>query len=150
MPGKTAVLPAATSELQVCMEGDALSVREGLRQALAQDPLRSLSPDDRGTAEIVLAEVLNNIVEHAYARFPGRISLSVSQAGGLLICRVEDQGAPMPELAPPSGRQVDPRDLPEGGFGWHLIRTLSADLTYERSDGRNLLRFSLPAEQSDA
>ena len=42
--------------------------------------LRSLSPDDRGTAEIVLAEVLNNIAEHAYARFPGQIRLSLSQA----------------------------------------------------------------------
>ena len=43
-------------DVVISMGSDPLSVREGLRQVLAQDPLRNLSADDRGTAEIVLAE----------------------------------------------------------------------------------------------
>ena len=132
------------------MASDPLSVREGLRQSLSQDPLQGLSPDDRGTAEIVLAEVLNNIVEHAYARFPGTIRLRLSLGQGVLVCCVEDDGVAMPSGQAPSGTPTDPTDLPEGGFGWHLIRTLSTDLVYERDGPMNRLHFSLPAEQSCA
>jgi serine/threonine-protein kinase RsbW len=147
MPGKAAELPVA-DDLMVSMAYDSLSVREGLRQSLSQDPLKGLAPDDRGTAEIVLAEVLNNIVEHAYASFPGKIRLHLSLGQGVLVCRVEDDGVAMPTGAAPNGRLSDPNDLPEGGFGWHLIRTLSTDLVYERDGPMNRLRFSLPAEQS--
>ena len=35
-------------------------------------------------------------------------------------------------------------DLPEGGFGWHLIHSLTNDLTYLRTGGCNRLRFLLP------
>lgn len=136
------------NEMHVAMDSDPWSVRDGLRRAMGQDPLASLSPDDRGTAEIVLAEVLNNIVEHAYARFPGTIRLRLTLGPGQLHCCVEDEGLAMPSGEPPSGKAVDPQDLPEGGFGWHLIRTLSSGLTYERAGTLNQLRFALPAEQS--
>ena len=39
-------------------------------------------------------------------------------------------------------------DLPEGGFGWHVIRTLSKDLHYRRENGRNQLSFRLDTTQS--
>ena len=147
MPDKSRV-SADAADLTIAMASDPLSVREGLRQSLSQSPLQGLSPDDRGTAEIVLAEVLNNIVEHAYASFPGQIRLRLSLAQGMLVCAVEDDGLPMPLGEPPAGALGDPNDLPEGGFGWHLIRTLSSDLCYERAGPMNRLCFSLPAEQS--
>ena len=43
------------------------AVRETLARMMAAMPLAGLSDSERGTAEIVLAEVLNNIAEHAYA-----------------------------------------------------------------------------------
>jgi serine/threonine-protein kinase RsbW len=117
-----------------------------LRRLFDGQPLRLLSEDDRGTAEIVLSEALNNIVEHAYAAHRGQIEVCVRVVRGALICTVIDQGLPMPGESLPEGRLPEVRgveDLPEGGFGWHLIRTLSSDLAYSRVNGRNELRFRL-------
>ena len=138
----------ALSEALFRLPADALSVRDGLRRAFAAEPLLSLTEDDRGTAQIVLAEVLNNVVEHAGAAGRGPILLALSLDGGLLHCRVEDGGEAMPGGALPAGPPRDPAALPEGGFGWHLIRLLCLGLRYERAGDRNRLSFSLPAERS--
>ena len=133
---------------QFRMRSDPVSVRLGLQEALSSEPISRLTEDDRGTVQIVLAEVLNNVVEHAYATASGSIVVSVSLNDGTLNCRVEDEGIAMPGGQPPDGLPPDPAELPEGGFGWHLIRTLCHNLCYEQIDGINRLSFSLPAEQS--
>ncbi|MEZ5798130.1 MAG: ATP-binding protein [Paracoccaceae bacterium] len=130
------------------MASDSRDVRAGLHRALQAEPLSLLSADDRSTAEIVLAEVLNNIAEHAYAQGDGTILLSLALGHDRLDCVIEDQGGPMPGGALPEGAAPDPARLPEGGFGWHLIRTLCCDLSYERIGPTNRLKFSLPAERS--
>lgn len=132
------------------MSSEAGSVRDCLHRAMASAPMTLLSDDDRGTAEIVLAEVLNNVVEHAYAELSGDIRLSLALKPGQLDCQIEDDGVPMPGGDAPAGNLPDPEDLPEGGFGWHLIRVLSSGLTYQRLGKTNRLSFSLPAERSSA
>ena len=42
--------------------------------------------------------------------------------------------------------QDAPQDLPEGGFGWFLIRSLTRDLTYLREDGYNMLCFCVDVD----
>lgn len=138
--------PDPVISTHVTIPGDALAVREGLKALFDTIVLRSLPEDGRGTAEIVLAEALNNIVEHAYARHPGEIEISLQLRPNELVCRIADTGLPMPDAKLPEGTlapisSLD--DLPEGGFGWYLIRTLSHDLHYHREDGRNLLCFRL-------
>jgi serine/threonine-protein kinase RsbW len=130
------------------MASDAHSVRDGLQRALRSRPFELLAPADRNTAEIVLAEVLNNIVEHAYSTGPGPIRLWFGLEPGQLCVRIEDEGRPMPGNRLPAGQLPLPADLAEGGFGWHLIRSLSTDLRYDRCGGVNRLCFRLPAEQS--
>ncbi len=142
--GGAGVMPAASFR----MTSDPLSVRDGLRLALQSAPLSLLNPGDRSTAEIVLAEVLNNVVEHAYSGQAGPIRLWLDHEPGRLRCRIEDEGAPMPGGCLPAGRLPDTAELAEGGFGWHLIRSLALDLQYERAGGTNRLHFDLPAEQS--
>lgn len=137
-------MPAAPAQFR--MVSDPQSVRDGLRLALTSSPLAQLSPADRGTAEIVLAEVLNNVVEHAYAAHAGEIHLSLAVADGQLHCVIEDEGNPMPGGEPPAGTLPDAHLFPEGGFGWHLIRSLSSGLDYRRQGDMNRLSFSLPAE----
>lgn len=95
--------------------------------------------------------MLNNIVEHAFAgRAPGQVSVSLMHAdtGDALLCRVEDDGHPMPGMALPEGHMqpVAERieDLAEGGWGWTLIRALTEEIVYERQAGRNRLHFRLP------
>ena len=129
------------------MLGDAPSVREGLARALRQPPLSEMSAEARSEAELVLAEVLNNIAEHAYAAGCGPITLCLTAQPGRLCCRVEDQGAPMPDHRLPPGNPPPPLDLSEGGYGWHLIRQLTTGLRYERVGSVNQLSFVLMQRQ---
>ncbi|WP_432280423.1 ATP-binding protein [Tropicimonas omnivorans] len=102
----------------------------------------------RTSTELVLAEVLNNIVEHARPDFAAPIDVTV-RTGCDVRCRVIDRGTPMPGLAPPPGHRqsVDCplEELSEGGYGWFLIRSLTRDLSYERRSGRNRLLFTVAA-----
>lgn len=138
------------STTRVVIPSDPLAVRDALC-ALFDRLLCGEMPDDaRDTAQIVLAEALNNIVEHAYAQSPGDIEVTLDLGPTGLVCRIEDAGLPMPGGCLPPGQlpvMTDDTDLPEGGFGWHLIRTLSQDLHYRREGGRNLLSFRIDAKQ---
>ncbi|MGV8985087.1 MAG: ATP-binding protein [Cypionkella sp.] len=123
-----------------------LDVRQGLRDLMSCSLVQDLSEDCQSTTEIILAEALNNVVEHAYARFSGEIEVEVRRDPDQLRFHIKDKGLPMPGAEPPAGRlpRVGPfGDLPEGGFGWFLIRSLSCDLTYQREDGLNLLSFGV-------
>ena len=119
------------------------SVRAALQTITAAQPVCDLTDDQRGTVEIVLAEVLNNVAEHAYAYAAGPVAVTVALIPGGLACDVMDEGAPMPGGQLPEGRLPD-GDLPEGGFGWHLIRSLTQDLSYRRQRGTNRLGFVIP------
>jgi serine/threonine-protein kinase RsbW len=104
-----------------------------------------LDGDSRDSLQLVLAEVLNNTVEHACRHQPDKvIELTISLAGDRLRCEVSDDGLAMPGEALPEGDLPDPGSLPEGGFGWFLIRSLTTDLAYRRLGGRNQLTFSIP------
>ncbi len=105
-------------------------------------------------AELVLAEVLNNVVEHAMADRPeGVIRLSLCADSADLVCEVRDNGLAMPGGTLPRGALTAigprPETLPEGGFGWHLIHRLTRDLSYRRDGGWNHLRFRLPRSPAE-
>ncbi|MCW3782369.1 ATP-binding protein [Defluviimonas salinarum] len=140
--------PSTGEGFHLCFEADPCTVRRVLGQAVAE-LARGLSRDDAGTLELALAEVLNNIVEHAYdGRTSGQVEVCLHREAGWICCRIVDSGHAMPALTLPEGRMrpLPPRldDLPEGGWGWSLIRTLATDLAYRREDGSNYLTFRLP------
>ncbi len=128
------------------MDGRADAVRDGLHRMFDAPPLSGLSATARGTAEIVLAEVLNNIVEHAYGDAGGTIRLCLALHDGGLLCRTEDRGMPMPQGRLPPGIPPDPALTAEGGYGWHLIRMLARNLGYSRVAGVNCITFLLPLD----
>ena len=123
-----------------------------VRQALAElrrglAPME-LAPEDEGAIELVLGEVLNNVVEHAYG--PGKtgeVEMACTPRGGALDFEVRDGGRALPGLTLPEGVLPDldcARDnLPEGGFGWSLIHALTHDLCYRRIGGHNRLTFAV-------
>lgn len=141
-------ISAEPPQHQACMtiHGDNLAVRDGLGALMAMAPVQDLAPDIRGTLEIVLAEALNNVVEHAYAEAPGPIRVCVDHMPPVLKVSVYDTGLPMPQGQLPKG-DLAPfaagDDLPEGGFGWFLIRTLTVELAYERLGEVNHLHFEV-------
>ncbi len=126
-----------------------LAVRQALAQVL--DGLKPLSLDveETGTIELVLAEALNNIVEHAYPEGDptGAINITCKRGEKGLHFRVTDSGRPMPEEKLPMAVQadvdVDMFDLPEGGFGWFLIQDLAKDVDYAYENGKNILDLRL-------
>lgn len=104
-------------------------------------------PDEQaGGVEIALAEVINNVVEHAYANVDlGEILVRAVVMEGEMRLLVADEGAALPGGALPEGKpaNIDTAldDLPEGGFGWFMIRTLTRDIRYRRVGERNHLRL---------
>lgn len=141
--------PAATPRTTDCRASfrartGGLAVRSLLARAMRALSGWGYPPQGRGAVELVLAEVLNNVAEHGYGqRDGGLVRLELRLTGGQLACTVTDHGAPYPGGTLPAGRPAPvnrPTDaLPEGGFGWHLIREMTAELRYTRKDNRNEL-----------
>lgn len=129
---------------RLTLVADPEAVRKGLAQIMASRPMAALAADHRAAVQIVLAEVLNNIAEHAYSGGPGEISISIVPSPDGPDCRIVDRGRAMPGGSPPQGTLPE-EELPEGGFGWFLIRSLTRDLDYQRRDGQNHLHFVIPA-----
>ncbi|WP_159440044.1 ATP-binding protein [Phaeovulum vinaykumarii] len=147
-PGRADRRPGAPQIFVHSCNADPLAVRDALAAAVARF-VDQLSREEAGTLELVLAEVMNNIVEHSYGeRHEGTITLSIVRDRRGLSCSVSDDGVPLPPICLDEPRlpstDVAREHLPEGGFGWFLIRDMTRDLGYHRENGRNLLAFRLP------
>ncbi len=95
-------------------------------------------------AEIVLAEVINNIVMHAQSSHPNcwlKVSLQ-AQADQIFFC-IQDDGVPM-VLNVSNASIPDACSLPEGGWGLPIINALTQELSYQREGSVNQLQFTLP------
>lgn len=135
--------------------GSETAVRAVLVDVITDLKVLGLTGEEYGTIELVLAEVMNNIVEHAYADHSGgMIELEIMPKPDGLHCKLVDDGHAMPGESAPSGMlasiECEIADLPEGGFGWFLIRDLTRDLQYVRENGKNILefRFAIQAVQN--
>lgn len=128
-------------------------MRETLDTIKAEMRSAGILAATRDASQIILGEVLNNVVEHAYTFAEGHpIDLSIWVKDTGLNCRVRDHGAPMPNGVPPAGitPNIDTAsrdDLPEGGFGWAMVWKLTEDLQYFRAEGVNELVFRIPHAQ---
>lgn len=112
------------------------------------------SEDLKGSAELVLAEAINNVIEHAYRDTDlGVIELVFEPSEHGFACTMRDNGYEIPGGVAPEGRlpdvDVDRQELPEGGYGWHLIHLLTQDLAYARTGDTNELRFSMRSADDD-
>ena len=126
--------------------GTLQAIRKALQDldaTLAGDALPEGAVQDLG---LVLTEAMTNIVRHGYPDGTGTISLSLSLSPHAIDCKIIDDGAAFEPAhlghAPPS-----PMDLPEGGFGWFIIRQLASQVCYRREGGSNVLRFSMPLRE---
>ena len=148
-----AIIPDAAPaphDLKVEVPGTPESVRDLLVWLSARSLFTEMPAEVRGTAELVLAEALNNVVEHAYANFSGNVRVMMSWRQGDLRVIIEDDGLEMPGYDMPQGilktvQKAD--DLNEGGYGWFLIRKLTKNLSYRRHGGCNRLSFLLEPKQ---
>lgn len=138
------------------MSGDiklsCLSNEHGVRALLGRVmlllPEWGIGPDDAMTIEMVLAETLNNIAEHAFpTQDDAFISIHLQVCNQQINVTLQDGGAAMPDMVAPVGTLPDidvaREDLPEGGFGWFLIKSKTDDLKYEHSKTGNHLSYAI-------
>ncbi len=89
-----------------------------------------VSRDPIDELELVLAEALNNVVEHAYLYAEdGEIDILVRLRQDLLQVTITDKGCKFdgpPPLKEMDVENMDFEELPKGGFGWHLTPLPSA------------------------
>jgi len=138
----------ATLAFQTELDAGYSNVREAvihLRTALEQ---KGCDADTAGNVELVVAEALNNITEHAYHdTVAGEVKLTAHIDRSRLYLTIIDAGSPMPDARLPEGKERPTAqiaaDLPEGGFGWNIILQLCDDVQYQRCCDRNqlLLQF---------
>ncbi|MEP2717734.1 ATP-binding protein [Pseudophaeobacter sp.] len=121
-----------------------LDARSGISTVMER--LRDIDlPEDRaGDVQIALAEAVNNVVEHAYGdTTTGDVRIQCRIADEILHIQISDAGPPLPNGELPAGTPAEisgPLEtLPEGGFGWFLIRELTCRLHYARENGNNQL-----------
>jgi serine/threonine-protein kinase RsbW len=131
--------------LRLRLDSRAEAVRAALGALRGQLGATAHGAADPDTVELVLAELLNNVVRHACQGRPGHaIEVAARAIPGGLFLLIRDDGGAMPGGAPPGGPAADPAGLPEGGFGWGLIRVLARDIRYARRGGRNRIALVIP------
>lgn len=74
-------------------------------------------------------EIFNNIAVHSYRRSgDGDIELAIGVNPGELVVELKDYGVPFDLKAVPT---PDLDELPEGGMGIHIARTMLDEMVYE-------------------
>ncbi|MEQ9693064.1 ATP-binding protein [Shimia sp. SDUM112013] len=141
-------MTSLTSTFAIELDGTPQAVRSALADVRKRLEGSDMSSEMQGRVEIVLAEILNNIVEHALAEVEnGKISLRFERSGSECAVRIEDNGSAMPDSTLSRTRlpelETEFHDLPEGGFGWALVKMLARDVRYVRLSGKNRLELVL-------
>lgn len=101
-------------------------------------------------AELVLAELLNNVVIHGVRPGDGdgpiALEVTFSVDATALTLEVADGFAP---YVPPEVPEAPPGGLAEGGYGTFLVHSLMDEVRYERQGDRNVViatrRWGTPA-----
>lgn len=135
------------AQMRPLIPADPMAVRGALTRIIGVLRLRGTSDEGLVRAEIALAEILNNIVEHGYAGDEGPIAIRMRCGADRASFVVSDRGGVMPGGKLPEGTLPESGPPPEGGYGWFLVRAMAEHLDYRRSARTNLTRFEVVLEE---
>lgn len=98
---------------------------------------------------IALAEGFTNAVRHAHATLPPEtpIAIEITLGGERIDIHIWDQGGP---FDPSKLTEPEPGSLLQGGYGWFLLRRLTDQVTYCRSNDQNCLAITQYRSSSPA
>ncbi len=148
-PQKVSEVETQGLDQEIRISSTALDVRGALQQ-LESTLLECSAPDDLcERIEQVMAEVLNNVVEHAYSNHSdGEITILFCYRNNLFRTVILDNGQPMPNETIPSAQFPDltgPKSaLPEGGFGWLMIHSIASVIKYTKTQTGNRTYLEIP------
>jgi anti-sigma regulatory factor (Ser/Thr protein kinase) len=98
------------------------------------DPLSHDVRDPFDTAVVsAFMEIYNNVAIHAYKHSGGgNIEIALTATDDELIIEIKDTGKPfdIAQVAP-LPTELDPEDMPEGGMGIHIAKTMLDEMSYE-------------------
>ncbi len=121
-----------------------ISVRTCLQSVIGEARRAGIDADTRDRLQLVLAEVLNNIVEHGgHGEAGGIIDLKLDGGPSGIEIVVRDDGRPLPRACLENRSSVAESwadEPPEGGFGWPLILMLADEVKHQRDGNWNSLK----------
>lgn len=90
---------------------------------------------------LALDELFTNIVSYSFTDDKEHfITISITKQEHMVTMRIEDDGLPFnPISANPPDFSCDLEDIQIGGLGIHIIKRLMDDVSYKRSNGKNIL-----------
>jgi len=93
---------------------------------------------------LAMEEAVVNVMDYAYPEgTEGEVDIEAIADEAQLHFTISDSGKP---FDPTAKEEVDTtlsaEERPIGGLGIHLIRQLMDNISYERKDGKNILRLS--------
>ncbi|MBN1665310.1 MAG: ATP-binding protein [Deltaproteobacteria bacterium] len=100
---------------------------------------------------IAVEEAFVNVCHYAYGDKEGEAELVCSGDGGSFVVEIADRGIEFNVLSlpdPDTTTNIMERKI--GGLGVFFIRKMTDDLSYQRKDGRNILRMVLHAHDDSA
>ena len=118
-------------QLVVAAEPVQLTVLARFAALAAEDA--GFEPMLRDRIELAMDEACSNIIEHAYARRAGKISVCAEiQPKRVLVIKLVDQGESfVPEQVAQYEPANDPRNARIGGLGLYLMRTVMDEIRFE-------------------
>jgi serine/threonine-protein kinase RsbW len=137
-------------EIRLSVAEDYLSVRHGLQEFKTRFANGKSRDIDVNPIELVLAEILNNIAEHGdHASLPEKICFKWALHKNRFSAEISDAGvaySPLEKIrAAKKHKETSFDNLPEGGFGWHIISALCSDIHYRSHGNINILKLQIPA-----
>ncbi len=138
--------PRGADRFELRLEATGTEARTALTDTMQRLAKLGLPSHRAGDIQLVLAEALNNVVEHAYENTGrGAIMVLCELGPETLDIGIVDRGKPLPGEVLPAAEFPDLagplNGLPEGGFGWCLIHELTSYVQYRRENETNFLTF---------
>ena len=129
--------PAASKPIKLLIPANAIAVAEATSRVGKYCQQHALPTDVCFQVELIIAEALNNVVEHALDDTPNtKIEFKCCYAGNVLTIEIIDDGKPLNQL--PSTKDMPELDA-ESGRGWPIIYSLADEVNLTREGGRNCL-----------